>query len=72
LNLLDTANFDESVTTRLLRSESLPDVLLGHHVQVRLDLFSKLLVHAVLVEQVAPEAVQARNQRHDCFSSGSF
>jgi hypothetical protein len=72
LNLLDTANLDESVTPSLFRRESLPDVRLGQHVQVSLNLFSELLVHAVLVEQVAPEAGQARNQRHDCFSSGSF
>src|SRR6185295_10133894 len=70
LNLCDPANFDESISPSLLRRQALPDLLLGQHVQVCLELFSKLLVHSVLVEQVAPEAGQARNQRHDWFSSG--
>src|SRR5688572_19772178 len=72
LNLRDTAKLDKSITPGLLRRESLPDFRLGQHVQVCLDLFSELLVHAVFVEEVAPEAGQARNQRHDCFSSRSF
>ncbi len=72
LDLLDAANLDESVTPSLLRCVSFPDIRLGQHVQVRLDLFTELLVHSILVEQVAPEAGQARNQRHDCFSLTSY
>src|SRR5262245_32667673 len=70
VNLVDAPKLNESITSSFSRGESLLDFRLRQHVQVRLELFGELLVHTVLVEQVAPEAGQARNQRHDCFSSG--
>src|SRR5215216_5733218 len=70
LNLVNAPKLDQSVTPSLSRREPLPDFRLRRQVHVCLDLFSELLFHTVLVEQVAPEAGQAGNQRHDCFSSG--
>src|SRR5215813_15403823 len=71
-NLLNPAKLEESVTPSLSRRQALLEVRFRQHVQVCLDFFTELLVHSLLVEQVAPEAGQARNQRHDCGSSCGF
>src|SRR6185503_4522649 len=71
-NLLDPAKLDESVTPSLLRRQALSEFRFRQHVQVCLDFFTELLVHSLLVEEVAPETGQARNQRHDCVSSGGL
>src|SRR5215470_9584854 len=65
VNLLDSPNLHESITSSFSRAESLADLRLRQQVQIRLNLFSELLVHTLLVEQVTAEAGQARNQRHD-------
>src|SRR6185503_11327954 len=72
VNLLDALKLKKSITASFSRGEPLADFRLRQQVQIGLNLFSKLLVHTILVEQVAAEAGQARNQRHDCFSSGSL
>src|SRR5687768_6905929 len=72
VNLIDAAKLNESSTSSFSRGESLADFRLRQHVQIRLKFFTEVLVHTVLVEQVAPETRQARNERHDCFSSGSL
>src|SRR5215813_1381123 len=71
-NLLNPAKFDESATPSFFRRQALPEVRFRQHVQVCLDFFTELPVHDILVEQVAPEAGQTRNQRHDCSSSGGL
>src|SRR5690242_8597166 len=68
-NLLNPAQLEESVTSSLLRRQALPEFRFRQQVEVCLDFFTELLVHSVLVEQVAPEGGQARNQQHDCISS---
>src|SRR5688572_31642583 len=52
-NLLDPAKLEEGVTPRLLRRQALPEVRFRQHIQVCLDFFTELLVHPVLVDQVA-------------------
>src|SRR5678815_3341577 len=72
VNLFDSPKLNQSVTASFSRCKSLPDFRLRQHIQIRPELFSELLFHTVLVQQVAPEADQARNQRHDSFSSSSL
>src|SRR4030095_1397539 len=72
VNLVDAPKLNESITSSFSRCQSLPDFRLRQDVQVRLDLFSELPVHTVLVEQVAAETGQTRNQPHNCFSSGNL
>src|SRR5689334_2504579 len=71
-NLIDTAKIEERATPSLSRRQTLPEFCFRQDVQVCLNLFAALLVHSVLVDQIAPETVQTRNQRHDGVSSGGL